>query len=565
MKKFEHIIFKILTITGIVLMMISCHKDSIDEFNTPNETDIIHRVESFLFGRISDGQMNPVSATVNVKINELRRTSNVLGVFDSGKITMNRDGQCVKILSEDYTPHYCWIHPELGETNFIDVELKDYKLTGQSSLNEDFELGSFYITYDDETLMNDGNIYKGNHVEFELHDVLAPNLENHTQLPMPDFTISEGETKELEMVELFYLKIRGDHNDQLDIAQNHGIVLDKKVSSYSSNLEGNQVYFWDEVRDQWIRGADFIQRDDKVSYWIDRPGWWCVAKEVPVVKRKIQLTLNGNDLAFQKLVLINEGSEFQKIIFTNGKGEAEIYLDPREVYALKCVGICGETLLSDIFEVTQEETYTYALYDTEDQLETSTFNCDDEPINEVLFLLKNNDRYFPIKPNSDGKIVMHLPSCHEGEFVRLEDVSGDQNYFLSKTLISAGNQDSIWICNDREVRGEILRGQQTFLIDSTLRAEIDTTHLVIRLSYLFLGSVEQFVITDISSDSIQGYAQGLLLNSDKGNHSIRFNIHQITDEGGLFIADFEGDVNIAQSSQVERISGSLVARIDVLK
>lgn len=557
------VINKIILLLGFFLV-VSCHEDSITEEVDFEVSPPIQRVEAFLFGRIGD--VNGSYDLTHLAINDVEEHSNLNSYFNLGKVPMNRDGQVIKVSNDSYTPFYYRIEPELGKSYYCDILLNDYRSSAEIEKNKKARVADYGILFNENIFLVDGKVYDREKVNVELHNIFAPNNGNRILLPIPNL-IMEEETNLLEMVELFYLKIRGDQNELLDIAQNHEMIFSKEISSYSSNLNDYYLYHWDETRDKWIRGEKILIDQRNAEFLIPQQGWWTIARSVPVIRKEFRLELAGNPWAYQKVIIKNEETQIQQLYFTDDNGSFKADLDPLKQYSIQVYDPCGEVLFDEEVDL---DDLGFEIIEIKDEqrrhlLKTAVFDCNNMSNTDVLFVFDDFGRQYPLKPNRNGDLIMYLASCHQGEFLELQAVEEKQVYYLSKTMIKSGNQDSIWTCQGLDVGGDIQRGNQRFKIDSTLTAKIDTTNMIIHLRYLLFGGWEEFVITDINYKSIQGYAHGNIINSNKNNHSITFNVHQIAGEGGMFIADFEGTVNILRSEQTDPISGSLVARIEHLK
>ena len=545
------------------LLAASCTEDLIEE-------EILHvdrpgpsvLVESGCFGTTVDQRGNRLRDVV-VRAGDDICISGPDGIFDLGNVFMHEDAQVLTAQSNQSAPYIRLLNAELGALYYEHFEFCDFRVISQSEQPGVHNDEHFTYKYTNGTFLQNRELYSGP-IVFALHRYPLTGDDALVQAPIPLFDNWEGQNRLFQPVELFYMEWQGDSGQDLDIAQNHELQVSGTVSSAFFDSNGDyQFYYWSNEKKAWMHHPKMELINQTFEADIHRSTWWMIAETTNAEKYTLHLRNDQGPFAFQEIFINDSSGEKRGPFYTDARGQLALFLKPDQDYRVDLMDWCGKMMDALWIKTTQTNIHSEP---SEDILlwKGNVMNCDGNAASNSLLVLDPRGERIPVRPDAAGYFSVALNNCPDAEIFTVEAHDGAQKNRLlfSKRLISSGNLDSLWICNQSGFGGHLDWRGKIISIDSSLSCEIKLNPMKIELSFKILGLEQLIEITEIRDTSVIGFAQGDLFSSGLHQYPIEFHVLQIGKyPGDRFIAEFEGDLQFNGENGPTTIEGKLNARI----
>lgn len=548
----------------MAMAMMACQDDHIQEEVIDHHVDEIPSyVETSVYGVVHDENGRRLSG-VQIQVGGRKSISDDHGVFNLSNVFINAKGGVVHAEKENYTNLNQLVFARRGGVHYIDLELGQYGEISTSVETQRHQDSYFEYHYSSETFLSDQEVYTGP-IRFELHRIPLMDPEAAIKAPMPMLGESEDESIRFNPAELFFIEWQGDQNEVLDIAQDHEMTIHASVSSAQfDSSKPYYLYHWDVSAKKWNEKSRVYIENADYEISIDGSGWWMISSSSVIKKSQIQLRKDQSPIQFQKVDVVDAQNHLVYSSYSDDIGEVTIVSSPTDRAIINLMDWCGNVVFSETCEPGH---FPNELNVPGDYYvwKSSMKSCSGLQADQSVMIIDPRGVHLPLRTNSNGEFMLLMNDCLQGDFFEmLAAYQGHNNKFnLSKTMILGGNQDSMWICENKQFGGYLKIDDIVMNIDSTLKCSVDTSELSMIFKFKSLGYDQSFEIDEITQDSIVGYAVGDMFNSGYQSYPIHFRILQIEEVGGSLIADFDGQVQF--QGGLKDVSGRLNARIEFFR
>lgn len=519
-------------------------------------------VESSYFGTTVDQRGNRLRDVV-VRAGEDICISGPDGIFDFGNVFMHEDAQVITAQRNQSAPYIRLLNAELGAVYYEHFEFCDFGVISQSEQSGAHVDEHFSYNYTNGTFLQNRELYSGP-IVFALHRYPLTGDDALVQAPIPLFDNWEGQKRLFQPVELFYMEWQGDSGQDLDIAQNHELQVSGTVSSAFFDSNGDyQLYYWSNAKKAWMHHPQMELINQTFEADIHQSTWWMIAETAKAEKYTLHVQNDQGPFAYQEIFINDSSGEKRGPFYTDARGQLALYLKPDQDYRVDLMDWCGKMLDALWIKTTQAHIHCQPGGDIP-LWKCTIMNCDGDAAPNNLLVIDPGGERLPVRPDAAGFFSVALKDCPDAEIFTVEANDGPKrNRFLfHKRLVSSGNQDSLWICNQAGFGGHLDWRGKRISIDSSLSCDIQLHPMKIELSFKILGLEQLIEITEIRDTSVIGFAKGDLISSGLHQYPIEFHALQIGKyPGDRFIAEFKGDLQFTGESEPTTIEGKLNARI----
>ena len=493
---------------GMILLLVSCQRENIDEFGAPSQVDRPNvTVQSSVVGFVIDENGEGISDAI-VGLGAMSTTTNQLGLFSFDDVLMSQNSAYLQVEKDGFFAGSRKFSTEVdGRANvriqMIEKELIDIVNT-QAGGTVSFESSSIELP-DGNYTINNGTNYNGD-VEVYAKWLDPTASETFEQMPGELTGIdAEGNLNALATYGMIAVELISDQGDYLNLPEGQTATIKMEVPDEMLANAPNTIPLWhfNEATGNWeeegeaaLIGNEYVGEVGHFSFWnCDAP--------FPLVEILGNITLNREPLVGAQLKITDLSTGFCAFGYTGDDGFFLGKVPEGDELLLTIYGVCGEVIDEISIGPFYEDTEIADIELTATAGEVTVYgtfeNCEMEEIESAFVFVEAGAIKYSIPVNSDGTFEQVFPGCTEGFEVNIYGVD------LSNALISEGQIESF----SDEIELDIVACDDFldpfFFIDYEGLDWDPTDSMFIysaQLDTIEVGAIEEYIVTLVGVDFI---------------------------------------------------------------
>jgi len=411
---------KFIIFLSLIIMVASCQRDNLDEFNDISQSDepnII--VESSVVGLILDDDGNGVSNAV-VSLGALNTFTNEVGVFSFQDELISQDAGYIQVEKNGYFLGSRKFSSELNGTTNIRVQLIRKELSDIVST----QIGGSVQVEGCSIELPAGNYRKVNGENY-IGDVevfakwLDPTaLETFDQMPGELTGIDkEGNLSALATYGMLGVELQSSQGEYLNLPEGETATIKMLVPNELLASAPNVIPLWhfNEFSGNWEEEGEAILIGNEYVGQVSHFSFWNCDAPFPFVEISGYLSLDDNPYESGQLKINDLSSGFCTFGYTGEGGYFTVKVPKGKDLKLAVIGPCGISLVDiDLGSFNIDTQIGDVLLDgnIETVSVSGTFdNCMNGEIEIAFAVIQSNEFHYTIPIESDGSFQQVFPGC----------------------------------------------------------------------------------------------------------------------------------------------------------